>query len=182
MSNPRTECFQMSPIDLHWVGSGNLPDALELSFSGYDHSDEWGLVISGGNPEFGVNLPTVIQTRDGFRFNYLPDLPEASTGHCLTTIDENRLLVAGGHMETVHIYDAEVSQWTPVGPLPSGGLLDQFHVTCGVVRDPADGRALKVVVAGLGPDVDQVDIYNLETGAWESGGKPNAPLVEQDYI
>ncbi len=38
----------MSLTNLNWAQKGSLPDDTETAASGYDHSAEWGLLISGG--------------------------------------------------------------------------------------------------------------------------------------
>ncbi len=158
----------MSLTDLQWEFEGDsLPDGARSS-SGYAHSSDWGMVSSGGQNGDGEFLGTVLQTRDGSNFDFLPDLPEVAHSHCLTVIDETRLFAAGGRLDRVYIFDANDSAWSDVGALPSGSSL---YLVCGVVRDTNDGRALKVVVAGAGSDLDAVDIYNLETMQWQDGGR-----------
>ncbi len=159
----------MDLANLEWTAQSLLPDTLQLSISGYDHSPEWGLIISGGYTGSG-DSKAVVKTKDGSHYDHLPDMPEGSYGHCLTIIDENRLLVAGGFLDSVHIFDAYESQWKDIGPFPSGGLYYQYRSSCGIVKHPVDGRALQVVIAGAGMDADQVDIFELETNEWKTSG------------
>ena len=67
--------------------------------------------------------------------------------------------------------DTEPGQphWREVLPLPSGGRTD---MSCGVVRD-ATGNAVEVVVAGGRGEFDrlEVDIFDLQTNNWRSGGE-----------
>ena len=161
------ECFKMDLTTLEWFIDGFLPDGLFTSEAGYDHSPEWGLLMSGGVDSDFNSTGTVLRTMDGSQFDHLPELPETSQGHCLTIIDDTRFLVAGGSLQTTYIWDDNQSQWTDIGPIPSGS---NYYVSCGVVRDPESDAPLKVVVAGVGSK-NGVDIYNLETNNWEDGGK-----------
>ena len=164
-----SECIRMSLTDFQWSPQGSLPDAIPRSSSGYDHSAEWGLVISGGYDDDGLRRD-VFQTKDGSHFEYLPSLPEESAYHCLTIIDDTRLLVAGGDLTSVYIYDATQSDWIDIGALPSGR---RDYPACGVVRGPQIGRPLKVVIAGVGTGYEG-DIYDLEANAWQDAGIHNS--------
>ncbi len=115
------------------------------------------------------NLEPFVQTKDGSHFDFLPDLPETSYGHCLTIIDETRFLVAGGGLSSVYIYDGNEAEWNDVGVLPNG---IGSYPACGVIKDQDNGQALKVVIAGglFGSDDYGVDIYNLERNEWQDAG------------
>ncbi len=169
-----SECIKMSLTDLTWDSAGSLPNGAKTSSSGSDHSPQWGLIVSGGLDENDDNRRTVLKTMDGLNFESLPDLPEASARHCLTIVDNARFLVAGGGLDSVYIYDSVDTQWIDIGALPSGPV---DYPACGVVQDLENGLPLKVVIAGVGSGYD-VDIYNLETNEWESGGVGKHPKSE----
>ncbi len=175
-----SECIRMSLTDFQWSPQGSLPDAIPTSGSGYDHSAAWGLVISGGFVTDGGNglTSTVFQTKDSSHFEYLPSLPEESCCHCLTIIDDTRLLVAGGRLTSVYIYDSSQSDWIDIGALPSGR---RDFPACGVVRGPQIGRPLKVVIAGVGTGYEG-DIYDLEANAWQDAGIHNIHFVPRTKL
>ena len=64
----------------------------EKGFSGYDHSEMWGLVMVGGYRD----ISSVITTDNGKVFGSLPDLPEETSFACVVIIDEDRIFTCGG--------------------------------------------------------------------------------------
>ncbi len=73
------QCFSYDFESGEWVSSGILIDG-NRSDSSYAHSDDWGLVASGGHRlnEEGdyISLDTTFATQDAVHFEFLPALPE----------------------------------------------------------------------------------------------------------
>ena len=68
----------------------------QRAYSGYDHSEMWGLVMAGGYT--GNNyLSSVTTTERGEVFGSLPDLPNANDRSCVVIIDEDRIFTCGGY-------------------------------------------------------------------------------------
>ena len=66
----------------------------ERRYSGYDHSEMWGLVMAGGYN--GNYLSSVATTESGEAFGSLPDLPNENYLSCAVIIDEDRIFTCGG--------------------------------------------------------------------------------------
>ena len=81
------------PANDQWILSGTL--SIERSFSGYDSSESWGLVMAGGSSK-RTELNSVETTHNGETFELLPELPYANRGSCLTIIDKDTIFVSGG--------------------------------------------------------------------------------------
>ncbi len=162
----------MDLTGLEWKASGSLPDDVGTYGTGHDYSPDWGLVLSGGVAKSGHHSDKVYQTtEDGHEFVYVADLPVSSSGHCLAIIDGRRFFAAGGDLPSAYIYHGRPQdEWTDVGALPSG----RHHLpACGVVQNTqleSSSQPWKVVIAGGKSSGAKVDIYNLETDAWENGG------------
>ena len=82
-------CYQYAPDVDTWFESGNL--IYRRTLYGYDYSDSWGLIMTGG-----VGLGNVIPidkvegTRDGFNFELYQPMPEALALHCNAIVDDDR--------------------------------------------------------------------------------------------
>ena len=74
---------------MQWEQSGSLAD--KKDFVAYDHSPEWGLIISGGY-DGDRYFDTVENTIDSLNFDLLPDLPKEQYIGCLAIVDEDTLL------------------------------------------------------------------------------------------
>ena len=86
------ECYKYVAASDQWILSGTLSE--ERSFSGYDSSESWGLVMAGGQNRYLLN--SVETTHNGETFAFMPDLPYANRDSCLTIIDNDMIFVSGG--------------------------------------------------------------------------------------
>ena len=68
----------------------------ERVYSGYDHSEMWGLVMAGGYNYPPSYLSSVTTTESGEVFGSLPDLPNENSDSCVVIIDEDRIFTCGG--------------------------------------------------------------------------------------
>ena len=69
-------------------------------FVAYDHSSDWGLIISGGY-DGEKYFETVENTLDSLNFESLPDLPKEQYIGCLAIVDEETLFATGGKTNDV---------------------------------------------------------------------------------
>ena len=86
-------CYRFNPESMQWEQSGSLTD--KKDFVAYDHSPEWGLIVSGGY-DGEKYYDTVENTLDSLNFDLLPDLPKEQYIGCLAILDEETLFATGG--------------------------------------------------------------------------------------
>ena len=90
------DCYKYE-FDLdEWILSGTMTRA--KAYGGYDSSEEWGLILVGGD---GTNVFSSVETtNNGEVFDSLPDLPEATWDFCALIIDQDRIFTCGGYWST----------------------------------------------------------------------------------
>ena len=92
-----------------------MPEALDSSCSGYDHSEMWGLVMAGGGHI--TNSPPLLNvttTKNGRDFLALANLPDGNSYSCVVIIDEDRIFTCGGYnteSDTL-IFSNSTGSWT----------------------------------------------------------------------
>ena len=102
------------------------------------------VAVGGKNPDDG-ELKSV-EIVSPYQAGKLADLPYPLRGHCVVTIDENRLIAISGHglermQKDTFVYDLKENQWTPSHQLNIGRL---FHA-CEKFQL---GKSTVIVVAG----------------------------------
>ena len=92
-SNISDLCYRFDQEGLRWEQYGKMTD--KRDFVAYDHSPDWGLIISGGY-DGDKYFETVENTLDSLNFNSLPDLPKEQYIGCLAIVDAETLFATGG--------------------------------------------------------------------------------------
>ena len=89
-------CYQYDPEMDNWFESGRLQTQRDCY--GYDYSDSWGMVITGGYESyyFGL-LDSVEVTRDGFTFEMYQPMPVKRARHCTAIVDDDRHTIPFGY-------------------------------------------------------------------------------------
>ena len=87
-------CYQYAPEVDTWFESGRLSE--ERFAIGYDYSDSWGLVMTGGEGPNLISKDSVEMTRDGFLFETYQSMPDTKSYHCAAIVDDDRHAIYPG--------------------------------------------------------------------------------------
>ncbi len=111
-----------------------------------------------------------------------PSLPESQGGHCLTMLDDNRLMMVGGGLigsrqqkNKVHVYDFKKEFWIR-GP-DIGSNRNTF--ACGTVTDLSEDNLRIAIVAGgvFAETSTEIWLQNGPNGASEWTVGPDVPVA-----
>ena len=166
-------CYQYAPEVDTWFESGSLKE--ERFAYGYDYSDSWGLIMTGGRDPNMSTLDSVEMTRDGFIFEIYQPMPVTKAYHCTAIVDDDRLIVAGGETDegitsSAYMYSKTEDSWTQLPDMVYGRVL----ISCRTIANQETGQ-LEVIVPG-GYNYNEyyrsdVEIYNVQSESWRFGGK-----------
>ena len=97
------KCYKYDVTLDQWAISGTMPE--DRAYSGFDSSEAWGLIMSGGQDDSFNGLESVLKTVNGEVFSSLPDLPKENDYSCVVIIDDDRIFTCGGRADNAEIQD-----------------------------------------------------------------------------
>jgi len=164
-----SSCYVYIPSNDSWVLTGYMNNP--KGGSAYGTSAVHGFTIAGGYSTDSVILDNVDTTFDGISFSDQTPLHDGTERPCLSFIDENRFIIAGGVTNGLassgaflhNLLDGTTTR-LPDMTFPTTG-----H-SCGFVV-PEDGSSPRFVVAGGTelPPFGTVQIYYIEDDSWLLG-------------
>ena len=147
------------PVTESWSPAGSME--VQRSTHTSNLLPDGRVMVTGGNLE-----DTVAEIYDPVTGSWemSGSMELARQGQEATTLPDGRVLVTGGgpDIDSVEIYDPSIGTWSPAGEMELG----RVEHTATLLRD---GRV--VVAGGVGAQipVQQVDIFDSNTGRWVSG-------------
>jgi len=168
------ECFHLSFGNDHWLRN---PSIHPLNVRRDDAASamlgqEWW--VAGGNDGSRILSSTELRGPDGKWKKYVK-LPAPTAGHCMVTLDENRVLLAGGRQSNyahsrTYIFDRTTGLWERKQNM----LSRREDHSCALVDKN------KVIMTG-GVDnsgLSTTEVYSLSTDSWSTG--PDLPKATED--
>jgi len=172
--NHYSDCYELPYNGKHWEKQNHMLEKRWYAAGAKLGED---FIISGGWGDDGSDLKTTeIRRKDGSWEYFELDLPEPNWGHCMVTIDSNRIFLAGGRRDTimglssVYIYNKmnqsigwERKQYLNIG---------RWSHSCSLIYDSEQNPF--VIVAGGAWESGRLvssELFDLRTETWSDGPK-----------